>query len=162
MLVGLQACLGGCSSPSQDTLRCWLNHPAEPPASSTLLLGCQAALSLPVRGTRAASPFSRDTLQWDEDGATPWCRECGAGLPQPVSFRMLLVTPLMSHSVCGCCSPVLAPWFLQVSGGGCGPLPSLSMVMILRNMKGDKRSPIGKETTAGGVTMLDGALSSLV
>lgn len=71
MLVGLQACLGGCSSRSQDTLRCWLNHPAEPPASSTLLRGCHTALSLLVHGIRAASPFSRDTLQWDKVGATP-------------------------------------------------------------------------------------------
>lgn len=32
MLAGLHTRLGGCSSCSQDTLRCWLKHPAEHPA----------------------------------------------------------------------------------------------------------------------------------
>lgn len=123
MLVNLQACLRGCSSHSQATPGCWPSHPAQPPVPSTPLGGCQAVLFLPVRSTGAAGPFPRDTSQQDEDGATPWCRECGPGLPQPVSFRILFINLHVSQGVCGCFCPVLAPRPPWVGSGGCKPPP---------------------------------------
>lgn len=112
-MVPLQARLWGCSIRSQATLGCWPSHPAQPPALGTPLGGCRAVLSLLVLATGAAGPFPRDTSQQDEDGATPWSRECGTGLPQPVSLRMLFITLHVSQGVCGCSCPMLAsraPW----------------------------------------------------
>lgn len=145
-LVDLQARLRECSSHSQATLRCWRSLPAQPPVPGTPLGARRAALSLPVRGTGAAAPFSRDTSQRDEDGATPRRREYGPGLPQPVSFRMLLVTLHVSHSVCGCSC--------RAGGRGCGPLPSLSTATFLHDLHGDKSSsmhPDGEGNFSSGM-----------
>lgn len=114
--------------------------PTQPPVPGVPLGGCQVLLTLPVCGTRAASPFPRNTSQWDENSTTPWSRECGPGLPQPVSFGMLLVTPHVSHGGCGCSCPVLAPRLSCAGGGGCSPLLSLSMVTFLHDPHGDKSS----------------------
>lgn len=112
-------------------------HPTQPPVPGAPLGGCQVVLALPVRGTRAASPFPRNTLQWDENSTTPWSGECGPGLPQPVSFGMLLVTSHVSHCGCGCSCPLLAPQLSCAGGGGCSPLLSLSMATFLHDLHGD-------------------------
>lgn len=129
-------------------------HPTQPPVPGAPLGGCQVVLSLPVRGTRAASPFPRNTSQWDENSTTPWSGECGPGLPQPVSFGMLLVTSHVSHCGCGCSCPLLAPQLSCAGGGGCSPLLSLRpwprFSTTCMGTKAPPCRPAGEETSAVG------------